>query len=439
MKAESLAEAVFAAAAAQPSVAPFVSVPIDDLNTRPPSPPAFIWDAYLPAGVVTLLGAHGGTGKTILSLMLSICGALGRPLFGVPVRRVNVAFFSGEDGADILRHRLHWICKAMAVDPAELAGRLHVLDATADPVLFHEISADGRRIGTTTPGFADLSAFVAEHEVGLLIVDNASDAFDASEIERARVRGFMRSLAALARQMDGAVLLLAHVDKGTSRGDRAGSESYSGSTAWHNSARSRLYLSRDKDGSLTLEHQKSNLGPASEPLKLIWPEHGLPTVDRPLTGIVQSIERRTQTQALLRLIHEFNERGEWVSTATTSRTHAGKLLRGQPGFPARLKDPELFDLLRLAERQGLLARREFKGADRKPRECWDVTPEGRAAASLAATAATSRDYGSGAVAQWPREPAATAATSPPGGVGERARARSGAPAASAAPWEGGRE
>ena len=64
---------------------------------------------------------------------------------------------------------------------------------------------------------------------------------------------------------------------------------------------------------------------------------------------------------------------------------ARKLLRREPGFPPRLPDAELFDLLRQAERCGQLARVEFKGTDRKPRQRWEVTPEGRATAGLAAS------------------------------------------------------
>ena len=69
--------------------------------------------------------------------------------------------------------------------------------------------------------------------VGLVVVDNASDAYGGDEIQRRQVRAFMRSLAKVVRPTNGAVLLLAHVDKTTSRSKKAdGGEGYSGSTAW---------------------------------------------------------------------------------------------------------------------------------------------------------------------------------------------------------------
>lgn len=386
----------------------FVVIPVDDLKRRPPLPPSFWWDDYMPAGEVTLLGAHGGTGKSFIALMLAVSVALGLPLFGIPTRRGNVVFYSAEDGAEVLRHRLAWVCRVLSVDPEDLADRLHVLDATiGDPTLFHEVTADGRRMGTTTPTYAELHTYIERHQVSVAIIDNASDTFDANEVERARVRAFMRSLVRIARATGGAVLLLAHVDKATARKTPSGNENYSGSTAWHNSARSRLYLARESDGALLLEHQKATHGPMRQPLRLTWPKDGLPTVDEPLSGIVQNIADRNQTATLLKLIAEFTERGEFVSAATTSRSHAGVLLRRESGFPARLPNAELFDLLRHAERRGLLARTTMRSKGRgHSKEIWQVTPAGRNAAGLAPTAPTAptTEVGAGGAEAAPTAP-----------------------------------
>jgi len=172
------------------------------------------------------------------------------------------------------------------------------------------------------------------------------------------------------------VLLLAHVDKGTSRGDRGpNSEGYSGSTAWHNSARSRLFMSRDKEGALTLEHQKHNLGKLREPLHLVWPEGGIPQLDEPVSGPVQGISDRTETRALLALLHEFFGRGEYVACAQNSTANAARVLSSQKGYPKR-KPAEVFDLMRAAERQGLIGRQSYRNADRKERERWGLTTAG---------------------------------------------------------------
>jgi len=383
---------------------PFRIVPFEDLERAEPVAPRHIWRDLVPAGFVTLLGAHGGTGKSTVALMLGVSVAMGMPMFGIPTDAGAVVFFSGEDGAPLLRHRLHHICKCMGVNIRDLRDRLHVIDATDDPVLFTELTAAGRREGVTTATFDALARLVRERDARLLIVDNASDTYDASEIDRARVRGFLRALAALARDSDAAVLLLAHVDKGTSRGDRPpNSEAYSGSTAWHNSARSRIFMARDKDDCLTLEHQKNNLGRRIDQMTLAWPTGGIPHLDEAMPAMTDGHADRGQERALIRLIAEYTERGECVTTATTSRTHAGKLLRHEPSFPRQLKDGDVFALLRGLERAGLLERQQFKGADRKYRERWSVTAPGAAfaapVAATAATAATSDVAAVGAVAR----------------------------------------
>jgi len=118
----------------------------------------------------------------------------------------------------------------------------------------------------------------------------------------------------------------------------------------------------------------------------------------------------------------------FVTTATTSRSHAGALMRGEASFPRRLNNGQVFDLLRNAERRGWLQKVDYRGGDRKPRERWQVTLAGAQVAEIAdfaataATAATSEDPAATAPgAASPAEPAATAATSPPGGMGETAR------------------
>jgi putative DNA primase/helicase len=182
---------------------PFSVVPFADLATAEPAPPGFVWEGLIPAGHVTMLAAHGGTGKSMIALMLVVSVAMGLPLFGIPTRKGAAAFFSGEDGAGLLRFRLRMVCRCLGVRAEDLAGRLFILDATDDdPTLFTEVTTAGRREGVTTRTYDSLREFLAAHDVSMLVVDNASDVFDASEIDRARVRGFMRTLARIARERD---------------------------------------------------------------------------------------------------------------------------------------------------------------------------------------------------------------------------------------------
>ena len=417
---------------AAPAEPPFRLVPVEDLDTAHLPAQAWVLDGYIPPRALTLIGAHGGAGKTTVALMLAVSVAVGLPLFGVPTVAQRVVFFSGEDDADTLRRRLQGICRALGVPASMLAGRLVLLDATqGEPLLYDEgrfVKVDGDDVwqGPGTPTCAALGALIEEAgEPVLLIVDNASDTFGGEEVARKQVREFVRLLVSLVKKAGGAVALLAHIDKNAAKGFGSG-ESYSGSTAWHNSARSRLTIKRDRDHEdrLVIEHEKSNHGRKREPLHLVWPRDGLPQLDAPQSGVMAQIEAGNTARAVLRLVHEFTQRGEFISTATTSRTHAGALLRGQAGFPARLDNAGLFDVLRAAERRGWLARVAYTGKDRKARERWEVTPAGEVAGEIdpvAATAATCATTEAAALREVPAGAAATAATSPPGGVGGRVR------------------
>lgn len=108
----------------------------------------------------------------------------------------------------------------------------------------------------------------------LLVLDTLADFFGGNENDRAQARQFIGMLRGLAIRHDCAVLLLSHPSvAGISSG--VGS---SGSTAWNNSVRSRLYLSRvtGEDGyepnpdARRLAVKKSNYGRIGAEILLHW-------------------------------------------------------------------------------------------------------------------------------------------------------------------------
>jgi hypothetical protein len=387
-------EALLEAAAEPPKPEPLLkAVSVADVLSNPAKPPAFVWDGYAPRGVVSLLGAHGGTGKSTIALMLAVSAVLGRPLFGVDTQRTPALFVSLEDGAGLVRHRLSSICQAWRVNPSTLA-ELHIVDGTENPELF---AADNRSAGDVTAAYKELARLVQDTKAGLVVVDNASDAFGGDEINRRQVRGFMRALAEIARQNDCAVVLLAHVDKGTSRSRRAeGGEGYSGSTAWHNSARSRLFMTRDDSGLLTLEHQKSNLSKLREPISLLWPDGGLPglAADSPdFTAMDARQQGRTDDNnatELLKMLDEFAGRGQFCHTAANSRSNPYAVLKSEPAFKKlKLSSDDTKRLLTQCQRAGWIEPLDYRTPDRKPHQRWAVTAAGRLFSGLSAPSAPS--------------------------------------------------
>lgn len=363
-----------------PAVA-FSHVTLADLHTAEPQPQQWWWDGYVPAGHVTLWSGHGGAGKSTLALMLLACMAMGRTFLGKGTRRGRLLFFSAEDPGQLVRLRLRRVCTVLDIDPAALAERLRVIDATElDAALYVEQRIGGVRHGATTPTYEALRQYVEAEGIDVLVLDNASDLFDGDEIVRTLVRGFIRSLAQLVRQRGGAAVLLAHVDKGTSRaGKGASSESYSGSTGWHNSVRSRLVLLEKEPGLLELQHQKCNLGPKQAPVVLTWPEGGLPTMVDPTLPPPDSAARPNagaSMRALVALIRDYYERGEWVSTSVQSQSNASRLLSAEARYPRHLKPTQVVHLLREAQRARFIEAESYRGADRKERQRWRVTAAG---------------------------------------------------------------
>ena len=370
-------------------------VSVFDVLSHPAPPPKFVWDGYLPCGVVTLLSAHGGTGKSTIGLMLAVCAALGRSLFGVTVKHCKVLFVSLEDGPNIVRHRLAAICKHWGIDPLALGDRLRIVDGTEYPELF---AATARGDGGTTPTYDELHHLVQKTDTGLVVVDNASDAFGGDEIQRRQVRAFIRSLAILARLTNCGVLLLAHVNRTTSTARRAeGGEGYSGSTAWHNSARSRLFMTRVDDyGPVTLEHQKSNFGPKQEPIVLDWPKDGFPQLRQgeaefdvdELTQHQQGHKDNEKAIALLKLLAEFESREQYCSPVATARNNVFAMLKSEPAFQRlKLNSDGCRRIVTQCQRAKWLEPVEYRTHDRKTRPRWTLTAEGRTFAGLPAPCA----------------------------------------------------
>lgn len=372
------------AADESPEPEPAVTIPTVDVAgvwDNPSPEPDFVWDKHIPRGHVCLLSGHGGSGKSTAALQIAVAVAMGLPLWGVPTTQGPVVFFSGEDAGPILRHRLAAICQNMSVNPHLLAQRLLVLDATSEPVLYQEIAEFGRHTLEPAPVFHRLAEILTERQPVLCVIDNASDAFEGNENERAAVRGFVRALANLGRQgSNPAIMLLTHTSKATVRG---GGESYSGSTAWHNSARARLSLTPDKNDAsrVVLTLDKMNLAPmTAEPLRLARTMGGVLVLDSGnySDGIEIGEPPEPPQTALLRVLGDFNRRGEHVSPEQSAHTNAWKLCRPEPGFPKRAYPSAgpLFAAIRQMERDGFIEKGTYRDAYRKERPEWLLTAKG---------------------------------------------------------------
>lgn len=231
------------------------------LEQTPPEAPEFLVDGWLPRRTTTLLSANGGVGKSNVALQLAVAMAVGVDWLGIETRRSRVLILSAEDEARVVHFRVANICANAKVSLSSLRDDLICYDMSAiDSTLWREGATDRMQ------WLADMTR---KHEVDVVIIDNASDVFAGNENDRAQVRGFLRCLNMIAAGTDCAILLLAHVDKASVRMTvgKDTDSTFSGSTAWNNSVRSRWAMTREKER-LILAHEKSNLGPRMEKIEL---------------------------------------------------------------------------------------------------------------------------------------------------------------------------
>ena len=135
-------------------------------------------------------------------------------------------------------------------------------------------------------------------------------------------------LTSLARDIDGAVLLTAHPSLD---GLRTGSGT-SGSTAWHNAVRSRLYLTRPTDEDTRdrriLTRKKANYATIGDTISLTWRD-GVFVADEK-TGILGSIGRRKAETVFLDLLERLTVEERWVSDNSHAGNYAPRLFADRP-------------------------------------------------------------------------------------------------------------
>lgn len=277
--------------------------------------PARMWLVrdIIPLLNVTLLSGEGAIGKSNLLLHLASSTALAADWIGFMPEPGPAIYLGAEDDADELHRRLDKIAISLRSSFAELAKRLHVMSlAGHDAVL-----GAPNRLGRVEPTglYGQLLAFVRETQPKLIVLDTAADIFAGNENDRAQVRQFVGLLRALAITGRSAVLLASHPSVQGIHNDSG----LSGSTAWHNSVRARLYLKSATNGDAsqptglrTLDMRKSNYGPLLEKqIALEWRD-----------GIFKPVKHDTLAEAhadakaedvFLRLLARYDKQGSNLS------------------------------------------------------------------------------------------------------------------------------
>ena len=229
-------------------------------------------------GTVHLFSGQGGTGKSLVAMMLAYSLATGEPFLGMkPERKAKSIIVSCEDPMPEQARRLQRIEKSLGAVVPE--GIVKLWCRTGE----NNVLAYSTKQGFVAPTefLKELQEKCAAHfkqDGGILVLDTLSDFVAINENDRMQVSQFVKHvLTKFASELGITVILLAHPNK-TNAG-------FSGSTAWEGAARSRWELAWQKQGGeakvgslLVLRLAKSNTTMAGKEIVLRYGEDHLPHV-----------------------------------------------------------------------------------------------------------------------------------------------------------------
>jgi RecA-family ATPase len=261
-------------------------------------------EGLIPDRTVTNLSGAGGSGKTEIILQLIAASSLQTQWFGKDVSIGPCLYYGAEDEADELHRRLETIVRRTGRQLSELAGIRLIPMAGLDAVLA-EPDRQGNLAATAI--FPKLEAETRALRPKLIVIDPSADVFGGDEINRSQVRKFVSMLRGLAIDFDCAVLLLSHPSlSGLNSGTGT-----SGSTAWNNSVRSRLYLEipNESPDARVLKVVKANYGKTGEAIAIRWND-GVYDLDNGPDPVLAKVLNKTADDVFMAVFAKLTDQGQ---------------------------------------------------------------------------------------------------------------------------------
>ena len=284
-----------------------------DLALRPVPPREWLVPDLVPGSTVTTISGDGGVGKSLLALQLAISTSLGLPWAGRHIETAPALMVTAEDDIDEVLRRITDIAALIDTDPREMGG-LEVLSLAGLDAL---MSAWNRLSNTMapTPLFEQVERRIVDTGARLVVFDTLADLHSGQENDRAHARQVISQFRGLAIRNACAVVLLAH----PSLTGLATGTGTSGSTAWNNSVRSRLYLERlfvdgvEADPDLrVLTTKKSNYGPTGAEVLFRWTDGAL-KLEASDSGLDKAANEARAERVFMDLLRAREDQGRPVS------------------------------------------------------------------------------------------------------------------------------
>jgi hypothetical protein len=218
-----------------------------DFSGEPPVREWIIPD-WIIEGAVNSLYGDGGLGKTLLAQQLACAVSLGERWLGLEAKKGSVLAVLCEDDKDELHRRHNDIKAALGFPIGNPFSDVWLWPRVGDENVLIRWNKDDQPVLGSFMGRLVLE--VERLNPSLLILDTLADFYAGNEISRPHVNYFVKTVLGGLIKRQGlkghalTVLLLGH----PSVAGKATGSGYSGSTAWNNAVRSRMYLARPEEG-----------------------------------------------------------------------------------------------------------------------------------------------------------------------------------------------
>lgn len=300
-------------------------------------PRRWVVDGLIPQPSVSLITGDGGVGKSLLMMQLLTAAATGRQWLGFDTLRCKAFGLLCEDEPDELQRRQHDINRHYGLEMGDLEDLSYLSRVGENNVL---MEFDRRRdVGTPTALWSQIETHVINSGSQIAVIDTLADTFGGNENIRTHVQQFVTMLRGLARKIDGAVIISAHPSlPGMTTGTGT-----SGSTAWHNTVRGRMYLTRPKkedEGQAedrtqrVLKSMKANYGEDGQGYPLRWMNGVFVREGRRSgpTNVIDKIEMDTLTE---RTVARLIEEGTRLSPDRNARNYVVRAMMQHPLMTGR--------------------------------------------------------------------------------------------------------
>lgn len=308
---------------------------IDPTEWEDRKPPDIQWmvEGCFARGSVAILAGDGGLGKSLLMQQLCTAVSTGQRWLGLETMPARAMAVFCEDDKDELWRRQDRINQhygstmgsiAECFRPMTRAGQENAL------MTFEKFSDEPK----FTPFWHVLKGAIDHLQADLVIIDTVADVFTGNEINRTQVRRFITHLRRLAIKIQGCVILTQH----PSNTGMASGSGRAGSNAWHNSVRSRLYLTSrampagmESDGTERfLQTMKNNYGPYGGKIGLRWKDGVFIRTDDNLGYPINVVDRLEADNLIRSGLRFLVENGTMVRSDTTSRAGLAHLIPQLP-------------------------------------------------------------------------------------------------------------